>query len=185
MNDNKNSLEQIAIDIVQRTGTSEISFRKLADEIGIKSSSVHYYYPEKSDLIHALMDRYSEEFFAELEAIQLSRGKLKTKLTKFIDLFSTVACNKKFCLCGTLAAEFGALDDNSQQRIRSFFVQIESWLETLLTQHTIEIEDSIDRKAMAKTIFSGLQGALLLDRTFMGKERIVHQKKLILSILNI
>ena len=55
MSVNKIRLEEVAIDIVQRSGTAGISFRKLADEIGIKSSSVHHHYPEKSDLIQTII----------------------------------------------------------------------------------------------------------------------------------
>ena len=39
-----------AVTTVQKAGLSHLSFRTLASDAGIKSSSVHYYFPEKTDL---------------------------------------------------------------------------------------------------------------------------------------
>ncbi|MFT5510332.1 MAG: TetR/AcrR family transcriptional repressor of nem operon, partial [Hyphomicrobiaceae bacterium] len=47
-------------------GYHAVSFRELADDIGIKSSSVHYHFPQKDDLGVALIERYSKRVLAEL-----------------------------------------------------------------------------------------------------------------------
>jgi len=60
MTDKRDHLQQLAQVHVQRGGLKGLSFRTLADEAGIKSSSVHYYFPEKADLAAALIERYAE-----------------------------------------------------------------------------------------------------------------------------
>ena len=60
LKDKREMLEQTALDLVQRHGLSGVSFRTLADEVGIKSSSVHYHFPDKSDLTNVLIERYSD-----------------------------------------------------------------------------------------------------------------------------
>ena len=139
MSVNKTRLEEVAIDIVQRSGTAGISFRKLADEVGIKSSSVHHHYPEKSDLIQTIIASYSENFLAQLKEIENRRGKLQSKLTRFIDLFDQVADEEKFCQCGMMAAELGLLDQSSILLLKKFFTDVEDWLESLLAAHRSEL----------------------------------------------
>ena len=184
MSVNKMRLEEVATDIVQRSGTAGISFRKLADEIGIKSSSVHHHYPEKSDLIQTIIASYSENFLAQLKEIENRRGKLQSKLTRFIDLFDQVADEEKFCLCGMMAAELGLLDQSSIQLLKKFFTDVEDWLESLLAAHRSELVCSNNTGVLAKNIISGLEGALLSDRVFGNKERIKSQRKRILTLIN-
>ena len=57
-----------AAEIAMRSrGYHGVSFRELADDVGIKSASVHYYFPQKEDLTVALVTRYSKTFFADLD----------------------------------------------------------------------------------------------------------------------
>src|ERR1700761_8876691 len=47
---------------VQKDGYNALSYRDLAAEVGVKSSSVHYHFPTKAHLAEALVARYSEDF---------------------------------------------------------------------------------------------------------------------------
>ena len=58
MSDKKTQLESAATNSIQRTGLKDLSFRRLADEVGIKSASVHYYFPGKADLANSLIEKY-------------------------------------------------------------------------------------------------------------------------------
>ena len=98
MNDNKQRLEIVAIEAVQHSGLGGLSFRTLAEEIGIKSSSVHYHFPEKADLAGALIERYSERFFSQLKEISSRKWGLKRKISAFIAIFEQVAEEEKICL---------------------------------------------------------------------------------------
>ena len=182
MSVNKIRLEEVAIDIVQKNGTAGISFRKLADKIGIKSSSVHHHYPEKADLIKTIIASYSENFLASLKEIENRRGKLNSKLSRFIDLFDQVADEEKFCLCGMMAAELGLLDQSSIQLLRKFFTDVEIWLESLLKTHQAELVDAKNIGNLSKNIMTGLEGALLIDRVFGSRKRMKSQRKYILSL---
>ena len=182
MSANKVRLEEVAIDIAQKHGTAGISFRKLADEIGIKSSSVHHHYPEKTDLIQTIIASYSEQFLARLKEIENRRGKLPSKLSQFIDLFDQVASQEKFCLCGMMAAELGLLDEGSRQLLKKFFTDVETWLESLLNTHQDELVNSQNTGITAKNIMSGLEGALLIDRVFGSMDRMKSQRKHILGL---
>ncbi len=67
MTEKREKLENAALESAQRRGMNGLSFRTLADEVGIKSSSVHYYFPEKSDLTRNLIERYTQNFLASVD----------------------------------------------------------------------------------------------------------------------
>ena len=183
MRDNRKKLEIAALDAVQRSGLKGISFRTLADEIGIKSSSVHYHFPEKSDLARTLIERYSDAFFAQLHEIESQKWGLKRKITAFIAIFEQVADEDKLCLCGMMASEVEQLDSDNRQLLKAYFVNTEQWLTDLFDQHRSDLSCSLSSKALSKSLLSGLEGALLLDRVIEDKQRLKAQKDLFLSLL--
>lgn len=49
-------------------GFNGFSFREIAEEVGVKSSSVHYHFPTKEALASAVIRRYTEVSASELDA---------------------------------------------------------------------------------------------------------------------
>jgi TetR/AcrR family transcriptional repressor of nem operon len=49
-------------------GFNGFSFREIADEIGIKSSSVHYHFPTKEKLVAAVVRRYTDRLAGKIDA---------------------------------------------------------------------------------------------------------------------
>lgn len=183
MADNRERLEQAALAAVQRGGIKSLSFRSLADDIGIKSSSVHYHFPEKSDLTHALIERYSREFFSRLADIKSKRWGLPRKLRTFVGIFEEVASSNKLCLCGMMAAEFEQLDTANRELLGVYFRNTEKWLSDLLDTHHDELSTDISSQVLAKSLLSGLEGALLLDRVAGSNQRLKAQKETLRAFL--
>jgi len=183
MTDKRSKLEQIATDFVQKSGLHNLSFRTLASEVGVKSSSVHYHFPEKSHLATALIQNYSNEFIAQLEKIDGRNLTLKKKLDAFVKIFEDVLKAEKFCLCGMLAAEVATLNEENRLLLNQYFQQVESWLTSLLQNGSKEILSDIEPTKLAKIIMSGLEGAILIDRIGGGRQRLRAQKELIQSML--
>lgn len=181
MSDKRSELEALARDKVQRSGLRELSFRALADEAGVKSSSVHYYFPEKGDLTAALIDNYSKNFMQHLQRVFESKGGLRAKLMRFVDLFEEAAADDKLCLCGMLAAELSALDDECRSLLEAFFVNSESWLVRVLKEHKAEVASPLPPAKLAAVMMSGLEGALLLDRVHRAGGHLQAQRQLISS----
>lgn len=183
MAQNRDKLETAAQEMVQRKGMSGLSFRTLASEVGIKSSSVHYHFPEKSDLGSALIHRYSEDFSQQLDEIVQRKSGLKDKLRLFIDIFERVGSQNKLCLCGMMAAEYELLSDVNRELLRAFFDDTEKWLVRLLETHKNEYDSRHNRKALSRTIVSSLEGALLLDRIHGGATHISAQRAVLNQIV--
>ena len=181
---NREQLEIRALEIVQQGGLKGLSFRSLADDVGIKSSSVHYHFPEKSDLARALIKRYSEAFFQQMDKIEQSKSTLKTKIRAFVAIFEQVANDDKLCLCGMMAAELEQIDDITRAQLREYFSETENRLQKILDAHKAELSVKTEPKQLAKMMLSGLEGALLIDRVLGEKVRLKAQKDLFLSMIH-
>jgi len=183
MTDKRDQLQDIAQEHVQRGGLKNFSFRALAEEAGIKSSSVHYYFPEKADLGEALIERYSSALMSELKTISEHQWNLKKKLGAFVKIFESVAKDDLVCLCGMLAAEHDNLPEKNREQIKNFFLDMEKWLSTLLKKHKEELNTPMPALPLARSIISGLEGALLLDRAAGNNSCMAAQKTLIMGFL--
>lgn len=161
--------EQIAAaatQAIQKAGVHSVSFRTLAEAIGVKSSSVHYHFPTKQDLTLSLVQQYSDEFADKLNVLEHADGDLEQRLQEFIDIFESVLARDDLCLCGMLAAELAELDGASVEALRAFFRLTEQWLEQQLvsSERTLTMPAS----ALARVVLAGLEGAILLDRAEGG-----------------
>lgn len=183
MSDKRSQLTKTALDTVQRNGLQALSFRKLAESVGIKSSSVHYYFPEKSDLASVLIEQYGVQFLESLADISQQRWVLRKKLIAFIALFERVAKNEQLCLCGMMAAEVNHLSDANRLLLNTFFKDTERWLSDLFIVHSSELNTSLPTSQLARTMVSGLEGALLIDRVSGNSLQIKAQKELYLSFV--
>jgi TetR/AcrR family transcriptional regulator, transcriptional repressor for nem operon len=184
MSDKRSELEALALAKVQHSGLRDLSFRTLADEVGVKSSSVHYYFPEKGDLTAALISNYSSNFMQRLQQASDTKGALRSKLMAFVDLFEEAAANDKLCLCGMLAAELSALDNECRSLLESFFKNSEAWLVAVLKAHKAEVASTLPPVKLAAAIMSGLEGALLLDRAHGAGMHLQSQRQLVLSFIS-
>jgi TetR/AcrR family transcriptional repressor of nem operon len=54
-------------------GFNGFSFREIADDVGVKSSSVHYHFPTKEKLAAAVVHRYTDRLGEKIDA-QLAEG---------------------------------------------------------------------------------------------------------------
>lgn len=153
---------------VQTKGFNGFSYRDLAQEIGIKTSSIHYHFPTKDDLALALIVAYREAFNLELEKIAAGGGNGRSQLEKYVKLFeSNLAVDNKFCLCGMLASEINSLSDQVKQAIQGFFTDNELWLSQLIAngQQDGSFKISSSPNLIAAQLLATLEGAMLIARS--------------------
>ena len=162
----KEQLKSIATRTIQEKGVNGLSFRDLAAEANIKSSSVHYYFPQKADLIYEVTKDYTEAFFQELDKIDQSSNHPVDRLDALLSLYRKNLPGR-FCLCGMLAAESNQLDDRSKDLLSGFFTRTQKWVR--------EVIEDLPRKegypaGLSGLLLSSLEGALLMDGV-KGKEK--------------
>lgn len=137
-------------------GFHSVSFRDVANDVGVKSASIHYHFPQKSDLGEQLLERYSEQFQAALDAIEQSSP--RDAITRFLGLYdSAFSVGKSICLCAILSAEANSLPDALNARLRTFFELNVRWLSNLNERHNLA-----DKVPKPLEIVSGLEGAMIV-----------------------
>ena len=163
-----------AQDLVQTRGYNAFSYRDLATRIGIKTSSIHYYFPAKENLGTALVSRYRAAFKAAISSIDEQTADPSIKIAHFSALFIDTLMSGRICLCGMLATDYPTLPETIQLEVQAFFNENEVWLEKVLKsghdQGVFHFQGT--SKSMAKTIFSTLEGAMIAARLFNDDTRL-------------
>ncbi len=174
----------VAEELIQTQGCNAFSYRDLSERIGIKTSSIHYHFNTKKDLVTAVMIRYHETFLEQLDVLK-SEDSPKKKFTIYISLFvKTFRRGRRICLCASLASDLEALPEDTCHLVTHFVAAQERWLSEILRQGIDQGEfrrlDDINQTA--RNVFYTLQGAMLMART-SSVERIEDAGKWILTVL--
>ncbi len=165
MSDTQQKLLDAAESRFRSDGYHGVSFRELADELEIKSSSVHYYYRRKEDLGLAVVERYATRLFNKLEDKCATASNVRDRLTAFCDLYrEALVDGDKICLCGMLGAEEGGLPEELGDAVAAFLRQNIAWVADTLAG-SLEPQSA---RARAEHMVAALQGAMILAKNLDG-----------------
>ena len=166
--DTASRILDVAERLVQVRGFNGFSYADVAAELHVTKASLHYHFAGKAELGEALVQRYASRFNEALDRIAARRVDAKTKLDAYARLYTDVLRDERMCLCGMLAAEYQTLPEPMREAVLRFFDENEEWLASVLEQG--EREGSLKLAAppgdVARMIVSGLEGAMLVARTY-------------------
>jgi TetR/AcrR family transcriptional repressor of nem operon len=158
----------LAETLIQTRGYSAFSYQDIADALGIRKASIHYHFASKADLGIAVVNRYIDRFDAAL--VQVAGDESQSSMT-MLDHYTQpylafARAPDRVCLCGALAGEMLALPDELRARVDHFFRTHQAWLTKLLKRGVARGEFHLvaPPAKVARSIFAGLQGALLVKR---------------------
>jgi TetR/AcrR family transcriptional repressor of nem operon len=144
---------------IRTAGYNGFSFRDIASDVGVKSSSIHYYFPMKEDLGVAVARRYTERFFESLRGIS---GSPETRLSAAYG--KAMEKDGQMCLCGVLGTASTSLPGQVALEAKRFF---ECALEFLLPDRK---PTSRKERDWALQILALLEGAMMLSLALGGAE---------------
>lgn len=176
----------LAQKLFQERGYNAFSYRDLSKQVGIKTSSIHYYFPTKGDLAKALVIRFRDSFKQLLSQIEAQAEDPKKKLELYFQLFldGFKEC-RRVCLCSMLASDFDNLPETVQYEIKGLFADNEAWIAKVLEEgrdsRIFEFKGSPDR--MARMIFSALEGSTVSARIFENEHRLSYTSDWIMRML--
>jgi TetR/AcrR family transcriptional repressor of nem operon len=159
MNDTRTRILDLAEDFTQRAGFNGFSYLDLAAEIGIKNSSIHYYFKAKADLGLALVTRIREAHSTSMAALDQQFEQPEQRLNAMIEYFKGYVRSNKICMCGMMAAEFESVSPEVRKALVLYFKDIQNWL----TKQFSQMNHS-DPQRSALQFLSALEGSLLLAR---------------------
>jgi len=185
---NSNVRKQILItgeQLVQLNGYNGFSYRDIAERVGVKTSSIHYYFPTKADLVKELVKLQTDTLQDHLDNVIDNSGMGSDgKLSAFFDsIFQiTYLYERRMCLGGMLASDVLTLPEIVQYEVRIFFQKIEKWLIKLLAQGVSEQKFFVTQELRkeASLILSILEGALLLSRLYQDEKKLFEAKEAVL-----
>jgi TetR/AcrR family transcriptional repressor of nem operon len=104
---------------IRAGGLGGFSFREIAVDVGVKSSSVHYHFPTKENLAAAVVRRWAEKT-AKLIDEELAKGTDPEKA--FARTFrSTAQSDSHMCPCTVLGAAAMDLPTEVSVEVKAFF----------------------------------------------------------------
>ena len=154
--------------LVMERGYNAVSYADLARLLGIRTASIHYHFPSKSDLGLAVLRRYRDGAFQSMGP--LIPGNARSYRDAFECMLAPVRSLAKMqassCLVGVLGAEFASLPDDLKAGVSQFFEMQQQFLTRLLDEGRDAGAFAFDgdAEAMAKVIASTLQGAILIKK---------------------
>lgn len=159
MTDTKTKILDLAESLTQTKGFNGFSYIDLANAIGIKTASIHYYFKAKDDLAAALVERIHERHSEGFQAMEAGHDTANARLNALIAYFQNYITEQKFCLCGMMAAELQSVSPRVAKLVQSYFKDFQAWLRR---QFEHAGKDDADRLAIG--FLSALEGSLLLGR---------------------
>ena len=173
----------VAEPLVQVRGFNGFSYANIAAELALTKASLHYHFRGKTELGEALMARYSERFAAALQTIDERGLSAPAKLDAYAGLYADVIRGRRMCLCGMLAAEYQTLPESLRGAVTRFFDANEAWLAKVLEKgrHDGNLRFDGDVRATARSIVGGLEGAMLVARSYDDHERFESAAALLLE----
>jgi TetR/AcrR family transcriptional regulator, transcriptional repressor for nem operon len=160
--------------LLMTRGYNGFSYRDLSSLVGVKTSSIHYYFPSKDDLVLEAVNTYSADVMSSIYAIDSSASAEK-KLDRYVKVFGKIVGEgDQVCLCGMLAADIESVPEDVRHAVQAFFKANESWLAKVLTEGEKQETLRMNGKAevTARALFAAYQGSLLACRLFHTKARL-------------
>jgi TetR/AcrR family transcriptional regulator, transcriptional repressor for nem operon len=149
---------------VQDRGYGGLSFRELAKDVGIKSASIHHYFPTKGELGGALAERYTVDFKEYLDSLLADGLDQETCIRRYTDVFGqTLRNDNRMCLAGIMAAEHKELPNEVRAAVVKFGQMDVDWIAKVLSLGKNIEAEVVQRRALA--IFAAVQGAQLVARS--------------------
>jgi TetR/AcrR family transcriptional regulator, transcriptional repressor for nem operon len=137
---------------IRTSGYNGFSFREIAADVGVKSSSVHHHFPTKPALAAAVARRYTDRFEAALAKARNAKDWRSVFRKALVQ-------DGQMCLCGVLGAESGDLPPEVSAEARRFFTRNVQALRRLYGPPSAASRQS------ALRIIALLEGAMMLART--------------------
>ncbi len=166
--DTLSQIMDVAQQIMHVRGYNSFSYANISQEVGIKKASIHYYFPNKSDLVREVVARHRRWFRAELEKIIQQTADPRSRLELYARLyFDAMENGDQMCFCGMLAADFPTLPPDVRAEVEGFFADNEIWLTRVIGEGkaagVLHVTESVEIEA--QLLVSGIEGAMLVART--------------------
>ena len=182
MESTRQELLRNATETVRRAGSAALNFRDLGQSVGVKSSTVHYYFPTKSHLLEEIALAYKEAFIQSLDDGVRHSKSFKGDMLVLVDLFAGAYGENLSCLCGMLATEADLLEPPVKASVNQFFAALQAWVLRQVKKRGVVTPGNLAPATFARLLISLLEGALLLSRLDAHKNSLASAREWIQNV---
>lgn len=165
--DKRTEIMQLAERELAAKGVHGFSFRDLASACHIKSSSVHYHFRRKNDLIIAVLEQFDGRLRRQFESWDSEEPSARLRLKRYLERIRSLAkdCSSRtFCPVMMAATELGAVDPEVTKVTRKFFDTAVGWLTRQLVEIRGHSEPTREDAFDAELIYHMLEGGMVSVR---------------------
>lgn len=154
--DKKEAILDFAEREIRKGGFDAVSFRDIANAVGIKSASVHYHFPTKADLGQAVVQRYAQRFIETLDGKAEDKDNARERIESLADGYlESYQKEHATCLCAVLGATPSHLSPELNTEVLEFYQKLLGWTEKALNE--------AGSRLTPETVVSALQGGMILS----------------------
>lgn len=170
MSPTNNTREQIidkAFQLMLQRGLNGFSYRDISEPLGVKNAAIHYHFPNKMDLIKALIDENHLVLRRSTSEFMAYGGPARPQLEGlFAFTLNQCQCGRPICMVGALAIDYDDLTDEIKNANDRFMKDSVNWLTRVMEIGRDQEEFHFDGDAASKavSILAMIQGARQLAR---------------------
>jgi TetR/AcrR family transcriptional repressor of nem operon len=156
-----------AFELMLQRGLNGFSYRDIAEPLGIKNAAIHYHFPNKMDLIKALIDENVQTLRRSTSEFMAYGGPARPQLEGlFRFALQQCKCGRPICLAGALAVDYDELPDDIKVANDRFMRDSRNWLTRVLEVGRQQQEFTFEGEPRIKaiSILATIQGARQLAR---------------------
>lgn len=165
-----NTRDQIidkAFQLMLQRGLNGFSYRDISEPLGVKNAAIHYHFPNKMDLIKALIDENHQLLRRSTSEFMAYGGPALPQLEGLFHFtMSQCQCGRPICMVGALAIDYDDLSDEIKGANDRFMKDSVNWLSKVMEIGREQEEFHFDGDAMSKavSILAMIQGARQMAR---------------------
>jgi len=168
-------------------GLHGFSYRDISEPMGVKNAAIHYHFPNKMDLIKALIDENHQVLRRSTSEFMAYGGPAMPQLEGlFAFTMNQCQCGRPICMVGALAIDYDELNDDIKNANDKFMKDSVNWLTKVMDigREQEEFHFNGDPMSKAVSILAMIQGARQMARVhgLDYLERIFDQIRIDLGI---
>ena len=176
-----------AFQLMLQRGLHGFSYRDISEPMGVKNAAIHYHFPNKMDLIKALIDENHQVLRRSTSEFMAYGGPAMPQLEGlFAFTMNQCQCGRPICMVGALAIDYDELNDDIKNANDKFMQDSVNWLTKVMDigREREEFHFNGDPMSKAVSILAMIQGARQMARVhgLDYLERIFDQIRIDLGI---
>jgi TetR/AcrR family transcriptional repressor of nem operon len=165
-----NTRDQIidkAFQLMLQRGLNGFSYRDISEPLGVKNAAIHYHFPNKMDLIKALIEENHTVLRRSTSEFMAYGGPARPQLEGlFAFTLNQCQCGRPICMVGALAIDYDDLSEEIKDANNRFMKDSVSWVTRVMEagREQGEFHFNGDPKSKALSILAMIQGARQMAR---------------------